>query len=97
LNVITRAVSEINDMNTGIAAAAAQQSAATHDINDNIIHVTAAINELSTTAQQTTSDGGDLSQTAAMLQTLTKRFGHLNASNTSKNANTESVHDTELF
>ena len=64
-------------MNAEIATAAVQQREVALLINQNIDSVTQAVNELAETAKQSISDGGDLSQTATLLQTLTARFGHL--------------------
>ena len=102
LQAITESVAMINQMNAEIATAALQQSDVAEHINNNIVSVSNAVNDLAETAKQSISDGGDLSQTATLLQTLTARFGQLKGEHANeivedKGHVSQHDHDVELF
>ena len=74
LNVITRSISTINEMNTMIASAAEEQSSVTDEINKNIESIR-VISERSTEgASQTTQSSEELRQLALELQQLVAQF-----------------------
>ena len=105
LTSITESVATINTMNAEIAEAAQTQSAIANQINNDIAAVSLAVNELAEAAKQSISDGGDLSQTATLLQTLVSRFGKIKhtapqdeeGSDHQQKKVSEQSHDVELF
>ena len=74
LLTITRAITEINDMNTMIASAAEEQSAVTEEINKNIVSIREAAEQTTEGAAQTTTSSEELSKLAVELQHLVEQF-----------------------
>lgn len=99
LNVITGSVAKIAELNSQMNLSASEQSTSAKQINQKINTINEATNELSKSAQKTMSNSADLSQTASMLQLMSKRFGHREENN--KNSTTSKIEssfdDVELF
>lgn len=109
INTITHSVTNIADINAMMSTSASEQSLSAKQINQNIAEINEATQQLADSAKKTMSDSGDLSQTAAMLQMLSKRFGQtgidsntsvLNEIESSENSidtNKADSNDVELF
>ena len=91
LHDIINAIAEISNINTEIAASSEHHSEIAQQINTSIQGVTGSINQISENTQQATSDRGDLSQMASMLNTLTSQF-----SKTAKNNNQPQQNETKI-
>ncbi|MFZ5593946.1 MAG: methyl-accepting chemotaxis protein [Pseudomonadota bacterium] len=74
LEAITRAVSNITDMNTQIASAAEEQSAVAEEINRNILTISQIGDQSAAGAQQIATASEELARLAAQLQSLVGRF-----------------------
>jgi methyl-accepting chemotaxis protein len=61
-------------MNTHIASAAEQQTATTEEMNKNIININRLADETATSAEQSTTASGELSNLASNLQNLVSQF-----------------------
>jgi len=75
LDNITSSIASIAELNAKMSDAASKQSASANKINQNIIEIETNTNSIADSATRTMSAGGDLSQTAMMLQSISKRFG----------------------
>ena len=74
LELITSAVSSINDMNTQIASAAEEQSAVAEEINRNVVNINDMAEMISDGSQQTAKSSNDLEALASQLQNVVSRF-----------------------
>jgi len=74
LELITSAVSSINDMNTQIASAAEEQSAVAEEINRNVVNINDMAEMISDGSQQTAKSSNDLEGLASQLQSVVSRF-----------------------
>lgn len=74
LEIITRTVAEINDMNTQIASAVEEQTAVAEDINRNITSVAGAGEQNASAANQVTASSEELSRMANNLNTMISKF-----------------------
>ena len=74
LELITQAVTAINDMNAQIASAAEEQSAVAEEINRNITTVSDVAKQTSSAAEQSAATSEELSRLAHELQSLVGRF-----------------------
>ncbi len=74
LTAITDAVSRMNDMNTQIAGAVAEQSAVVAEINRNIGQVNDKAEQTAGYSQQTVAVGSEVSQLSDNLQALVAQF-----------------------
>ena len=74
LELITNAVSSINDMNTQIASAAEEQSAVAEEINRNVVNINDMAEMISDGSQQTAKSSNDLEALASQLQNVVSRF-----------------------
>jgi len=74
LEVITKAVGTINDMNMQIASAAEEQSSVSEEINRNIHNISQVTEQTSRGVQQSTELCGEVSEESNQLQTLMKKF-----------------------
>jgi len=72
--LITRAVSSINDLNTQIASAAEEQSAVTEEINRSIISISNISEQTSSGTEQTLISSNELARLASDLQVLVSNF-----------------------
>ncbi len=96
INTITLSVASIAALNAQMNQSAAEQSKFAQQINNNIAEFNAATQKLADSAQKTMSDSGDLSQTAAMLQVMSKRFGYSNKNKPNAGDNATEL-EVELF
>lgn len=71
---ITNAINTINEMNTQIAAAAAEQSHVAEDINRNIINISQTASDAADAVRQTASASSALDTLAVQLQDQVKKF-----------------------
>jgi methyl-accepting chemotaxis protein len=71
---ITRAVATINQMNTQIASAAHEQSAVSHEIDNNINNISQAATTTADGAQKTVVESQELARLAKHLQELIKQY-----------------------
>ncbi len=69
-----KAVENINDMNTQIASAAEQQSAAAEEISRNILSINNIANQSSDSADKIAEENEELARLADNLQTIIKQF-----------------------
>ena len=74
LEVISTAITHINDMNTQIASASEQQSAVAEDINRNIVNISQIAEETAIGAEQTSKASDELARLAEHLQGLVGQF-----------------------
>ena len=74
LTSITRAVSQIADMNSHIATAAEEQSAVSEDINQNVVSINTLANQAAATAEQAAASSQDLERLAGQLQQTISQF-----------------------
>ena len=74
LSAIASSVENIVRLNAAMSDSASQQSISAYQISENIHRINEATTMLAATAKKTMSDSGDISQTAAMLQSLASRF-----------------------
>jgi methyl-accepting chemotaxis protein len=74
LEAITRAVSQITDMNTQIATAAEQQSSVAEEINRNVVNISDIVDRTAEGAQQTSTASEELANLAGQLQQLVNQF-----------------------
>lgn len=74
LTSITRAVSQIADMNSHIATAAEEQSAVSEDINQNVVSINTLANQAAATAEQAAASSQDLERLAEQLQQAISQF-----------------------
>jgi len=74
LELITNAVSSINDMNTQIASAAEEQSSVAEEINRNVVNINDMAEMISDGSQQTAKSSNDLEALAGQLQSVVSRF-----------------------
>ncbi|MBD0706083.1 methyl-accepting chemotaxis protein [Pseudomonas sp. JL2] len=74
LEIITQAVSVINDMNTQIASAAEEQSAVADDINRNVINIGQVANEVAGGADESSAASADLTKLAEQQRRLINQF-----------------------
>lgn len=74
LEVITRSVSQIKDMNTQIATAAEEQSAVAEEINRNVVNINDIVNRTAEGAGQTSLASVELARLASDLQQLLNQF-----------------------
>ncbi|VAW61827.1 hypothetical protein MNBD_GAMMA11-3485 [hydrothermal vent metagenome] len=75
LSAIAESVASIATLNADMSQSASQQSKLAGEINQNIQGINIATNQLAVSARQTMSDSGDISQTASMLQSMSRQFG----------------------
>lgn len=73
LEQITRAVTEIRDMNTQVAAAAEEQSTVVDDITRNVNGIADSARESAVHAQQSAGVAGQLNQVAGRLQDIVEK------------------------
>ncbi len=71
---ITRAVATINQMNTQIASAAHEQSAVSHEIDNNVNNISQAATTTAEGAQKTVVESQELARLAKHLQELIKQY-----------------------
>ena len=74
LERITRAVATINQMNTQIASAAHEQSAVSHEIDNNVNNISQAATTTADGAQKTVVESQELARLAKHLQDLIKQY-----------------------
>lgn len=74
LQDIDHALSEMNHMNTGIAAAAEEQSALVNDLHQNVSAITSVADETEGTSRNTSGLADELSASAAQLEGTLSRF-----------------------
>lgn len=74
LQDIDNALSEMNHMNTGIAAAAEEQSALVNDLHQNVSAITGVADETEGTSRNTSGLADELSASAAQLESTLSRF-----------------------
>ncbi|TNF32759.1 MAG: methyl-accepting chemotaxis protein [Gammaproteobacteria bacterium] len=74
LESITRAVSQIRDMNAQIATAAEEQSAVAEEINRNIVSINDVVDQTAEGSRQTSIASGELARLAVQLQQLVGQF-----------------------
>ena len=74
LERITRAVVTINEMNTQIASAAHEQSAVSHEIDNNVNNISHAVTTTADGAQKTVVESQELARLAKHLQDLIKQY-----------------------
>lgn len=74
LDAITRAVTQINDMNTQIASAGEEQSAVAEEINRNIVTISQIADETASGAVQTATASAEVARLSEHLQTLVRQF-----------------------
>lgn len=74
LDAIARAVANINEMNTQIAAAAEEQTTVSEEINKSVVNISQISEQTANGAEQTTSASTDLSRLANDLQNLVGQF-----------------------
>jgi len=74
LEVITKAVGTINDMNMQIASAAEEQSSVSEEINRNIHNISQVTDETSKGVQQSTELCGEVMEESKQLQILMGKF-----------------------
>jgi len=96
LDIITNSVASIADLNSRMNQSASEQSNSARQINQNIVEIDEATNKLATTAQKSMSESGDLSQTASLLQVMSKRFGCTDENITHEEADVANM-EVELF
>lgn len=74
LERITRAVGTINQMNTQIASAAHEQSAVSHEIDNNVNNISQATTTTAEGAQKTVAESKELARLAKHLQELIRQY-----------------------
>lgn len=74
LERITRAVATINQMNTQIASAAHEQSAVSHEIDNNVNNISQAATTTAEGAQKTVIESQELARLSKHLQELIKQY-----------------------
>lgn len=74
LERITRAVETINQMNTQIASAAHEQSAVSHEIDNNVNNISQATTTTAEGAQKTVAESKELARLAKHLQELITQY-----------------------
>jgi len=74
LDAIARAVTNINEMNTQIAAAAEEQTTVSEEINKSVVNISQISEQTANGAEQTTAASTDLSRLANDLQNLVGQF-----------------------
>ncbi|MCP1338495.1 methyl-accepting chemotaxis protein [Idiomarina sp. M1R2S28] len=74
LQLITAAVSEINNHNTSIASAAEEQANVSRDVDKNLVSIRDLSNSTASGAEQTNASSRELSRLAVDLNELVKRF-----------------------
>ena len=74
LDIISTAVSTINDMNIQIATATEEQSAVTEEVNNNIVNISQVAESSAEAAAQMSEATNELNQLAVNLQSLVSRF-----------------------
>lgn len=74
LDAIARAVANINEMNTQIAAAAEEQTTVSEEINKSVVNISQISEQTANGAVQTTAASTDLSRLANDLQNLVGQF-----------------------
>ncbi len=94
LRAIEESVANIVKLNAQMSQSASQQSVSARQISQNIHSINEATTQLAATAKQTMSDSGDISQTAAMLQSLSLRFSK---TENAVEENSNISDDVELF
>jgi len=97
LSAIAASVASIAALNTDVSRSASEQSTLAGEINQNIQGISVATNQLASVAQQTMSDSGDISQTASLLQSMSRRFGVAEEQSVETSDKTDESTDIELF
>lgn len=75
LQSITDSVASIDMLNSQVLASVVENQSANESILANFIPVRNAIDDITASAKQSISDGADLTQTAAMMQSITNSYG----------------------
>ncbi|WP_200172497.1 methyl-accepting chemotaxis protein [Ectothiorhodospira shaposhnikovii] len=74
LNVITRSIGTINDMNAQIASAAEEQSAVADEVNRNVVNISDGVEHAATGSSQIAAASDELARLAAELQERVGQF-----------------------
>ncbi|MCG5509330.1 MULTISPECIES: methyl-accepting chemotaxis protein [Ectothiorhodospira] len=74
LNVITRSIGTINDMNAQIASAAEEQSAVAEEVNRNVVNISDGVEHAATGSRQIAAASDELARLAAELQERVGQF-----------------------
>ena len=74
LEIITRSVATIRDMNNQIASAAEEQTTMSEEVNRNIISINSTAEQVASKADQSANSSDELANLAARLQTLIGQF-----------------------
>lgn len=74
LTSMTTSISEINDLNNQIAAAAEQQSAVTEEVNKNMNNIQLVVNDLSKNGEQSMNSSHELAAANQQLSSLINQF-----------------------